>query len=179
MKNKSLLLEGIIYLVVGILLVVGVSGNQVIGWILSISLLIGGAAMILAGAIVEKTLSGQSGFSAAILLTFGLILMPVNGLCLFASYFPTLSMLMIVLGAVYLVDSVFGFASKRKLFGNLFILVLGAILFTFGMLLWFNVGGMMQYASLILGIVLICYAALILVAILTHKENLVVITVKK
>ena len=179
MKNKSLLLEGIIYLVVGILLVVGVSGNQIIGWILSISLLIGAAAMILTGALVEKSLSGQSGFSAAILLTLGLILMPADGLCLFAGYFPTLSMLMIVLGAVYLVDSIFGFVNKRALFGTIFVLVLGAILFTFGMLLWFNVGGMTQYSSLILGIVLICYAALILVAALTNKEDLIVITVKK
>ena len=179
MKNKSLLLEGIIYLVVGILLVVGISGNQVIGWILSIALLIGGAAMIVAGAMVEKTLSGQSGFSAAILLTLGLILMPVDGLCQFGAYFPALSMLMIVLGAIYLVDGIFGFISKRSLFGTLFVLVLGAVLFTFGMLLWFNVGGMMQYASLILGIVLICYSALIIFAVLAHKENLVVVTIKK
>ncbi len=178
MKNKSVLLQGILFLVLGILLCVGISGNEVLGWLLSISMLVSGAALVTVGAIMEKTLVGNNGYSGAILITLGLALMPVRGLCLFASYFQLISLLMIVIGALYLVDALCGFIGKRALIGNVFMLVLGALLLTFGFLLWFDVGGMMQYASLILGIAFIIYAVLLLVSALSNK-NILVIKLKK
>lgn len=178
MKNKSMLLRGIIYLVLGILLCVGVSGNQVLGWLVSISLLVGAAALIISGVILEKTLIGNSGFTGGILLTLGLALMPVQGICLFGSYYELISLLMIVLGALYLVDSIVGFVGKRNLVATICLFVIGALLFAFGMLLWFNVGGMKEYASLILGILFIVYSVLLLVAAFSNKDILV-IKVKK
>lgn len=177
MKNKSMLFRGIVYLVLGILLVVGVSGNQMIAWLLSISLLVGGAALVVAGAFSEKTLVGNLGFNGGILITLGLILLPVSGLGLFTRYFETLSMLMIVIGALYLLDSLYGFIGKRSLAGNVIMLVLGALLFTFGMLLWFDVGGMQRFASLILGIGIIVYAVLLLISAFT-KKNILIVKVK-
>ncbi len=178
MKNKSTLISGIIYLVVGILLCVGVSGNQVLGWLVSISLLVGAAALIISGVILEKTLIGNSGFTGGILLALGLAFMPVDGLCLFVAYYQLISLLMIVLGALYLVDAIVGFVGKRNLIGNITIAVLGALLFTFGMLLWFNVGGMRDYASLILGILFIVYSVLLIISALTNR-NILIIKAKK
>lgn len=178
MKNKSTLIRGIIYLVVGILLCVGISGNSILGWLLSISLIVGGSALIISGIIIEKTLVGNSGFNGAILLTLGIALMPVDGLGLFNAYFEIIALLMIVLGALYLVDSLIGFIGKRTLVANILMLILGAFLFTFGMLLWFNVGGLKQYASLILGIVFIIYSVLLLVSAFTNK-NIFIVKIKK
>lgn len=168
MKNKDILLRGIVFLVLGILLCIGVSGNDIIGWVLSISLLVGAAALLAAGFYVEKTMIGSYGTSGGILLAAALILMPP--IALFKSYYETISMLMIVFGALFLLDGLLSLAKKRNLIMCVTVLVLGAILFTFGMLLWFNVGDMQRFASLIIGVVFIVYAALLLVSGFTGKN---------
>ncbi len=178
MKNKQTLIQGIIYLVLGILLCVGVSGNTLLGWLISISLLTAGACFIVAGVIIEKSFIGSNGYSGAILLTLGLALLPVSPFALFTGYFQLIALLMIVLGALYLLDSLSGFMNKRFMTANVIMLVLAALLLTFGFLLWFNVGGLQQYASLILGIVFIIYAVLLIVSAITNKK-LIVIKLKK
>lgn len=178
MKNKSMLFRGIIYLVLGILFVVGVSGNSMIGWMISISLLVGGVAMIAGGAITEGTLVGNLGFNGGVLLTLGLILMPVSGLNLFSKYFEVLCMLMIVMGSLYLLDALFGFVGKRATVGNVVMLILGILLLTFGLLLWFDVGGMQHLASLFLGIGMIVYAVLLLISAISGK-NVIIVKVRR
>lgn len=178
MKNKQTLIQGIIYLVLGILLCVGISGNTLLGWLVSVSLLTAGACFIVAGVILEKTFIGGNGYSGAILLTLGLALLPVPAFSLFTGYFQLIALLMIVLGALYLLDSLVGFMNKRFMTANVIMLVLAALLLTFGFLLWFNVGGLQQYASLILGIIFIIYAVLLIVSAITNKK-LIVVKLKK
>ena len=168
MKKNDLLFSGLIYLVVGILLCVGVSGNEIIGWLLSIAMMIGGLAFIIANVIQTKTVVGNFGLAGGVLLTIGLALLPP--IALFGAYFEAISLLMIVFGALFMADSILGFANKRNTVGYVIILIIGALLFTFGMLLWFNVGNMKQFASLILGIVLIIYALLLLISAISGKN---------
>lgn len=170
MKNKDQVYQGIIYLIIGILLVIGISGNSIIGWILSISLLVCGGLLVILGYVHDYSLIGYYGMSGAVFVTLGLALLPP--IALFSSYFQAISLLMIVVGAFFIVDSIICFASKFAPMFAAIIFVIGALLFTFGMLLWFNVGNMQAYASLILGIVLIVYGGLLLISGITGKVNL-------
>ncbi len=173
MKKNDLIINGLVYLVIGILLCIGVSGNDMLGYLFSISLLVGGAVLVLANIITTRTILGNFGLAGGIMLTLGLALLPP--IALFKNYFELISLLMIVVGALFIGDSVLGMVNKRNMVGYVIILVIGAILFTFGMLLWFNVGNMKQFASLILGVVLIIYAALLFISGATGK-NLVGVT---
>ena len=176
MKKNDLILNGIIYLVIGILLCVGVSGNDIIGWIFSGTLLVAGACLILASLIKTKAVLSSYGMTGAILITIGLL----PPIALFRSYFELISLMMIVIGALFLLDGVLGLANKRNTVGSLIILITGAILLTFGLLLWFNVGDLRRFASLILGIVLIIYAVLLLVSGFTGKSLVgTVVVIKK
>ena len=178
MKKNDLILNGIIYLVIGILLCVGVSGNDIIGWIFSGTLLVAGACLILASLIKTKAVLSSYGMTGAILITIGLALLPP--IALFRSYFELISLMMIVIGVLFLLDGVLGLANKRNTVGSLIILITGAILLTFGLLLWFNVGDLRRFASLILGIVLIIYAVLLLVSGFTGKSLVgTVVVIKK
>ncbi len=177
MKKNDLIINGIIYLVIGILLCVGVSGNAIIGWIFSITLLVAGGCLIVASLIKTKGVLSSFGMTGGILLTIGLALLPP--IALFGAYFELISLLMIVIGSLFILDGVLGLANKRNMAGCLVILITGAILFTFGMLLWFNVGDLRRFASLILGIVLIIYAVLLLVSGLTGKNLVGSVTIIK
>lgn len=176
MKKNDLIVNGVVYLVLGILLCIGVSGNDMIGYLLSVSMLVGAAVLIVANIIQTKSVLGNFGLAGGILLTLGLALFPP--IALFKSYFEVISLAMIVIGALFIADSILGFANKRNTVGYIIILIIGALLFTFGMLLWFNVGDMRRFASLILGIVFIIYAVLLLISALTGKD-LVGVTERK
>ena len=85
-------------------------------------------------------------------------------------------MIMMVLGAIFLADSVLGFVYRRKLMGNIVVLITGAAMFTIGICLWL-IEEFQDFAGLMLGIFFIVYSVILLISLVT-KKDILVITVK-
>lgn len=177
--NLTDVVKAIVYIVLGVLLCCSViDANTLPNWLVSISLMVAGGVLLLTSIIAFKTLIGtDSGTSGVLLFAVGLFLLPS-----LPNYQPLnwvwgAALLMMIFGVAYMIEGLLGLVSKRNAAANIFLLIFGAAVFALGICLWL-IDDFRQFAGLMLGIMLIVYGTIKLIAILTHKDIYIVHTSK-
>ena len=176
MKTSNIL-KTVVFMVLGILLCCSViDPNSLINWIISASFLAGGIVFLLASLVVSHSLMTDSGLMGGLLLAIGIFLLPslLGGQSI--NWMGGIAMIMMVVGAIFLSDSVLGFVYRRKVMGNIVVLITGAAMFTIGICLWL-IEEFQDFAGLMLGIFFIVYSVILLISLVT-KKDILVITVK-
>lgn len=160
-----MLVEAIVFIVVGILFCCSLSVDNIISYFLGTVLLLGGLITFGAALIERKTVMCSEGLSAAAMMTVGI-------LCFIESlpFVDLLAMFLIVMGAFMLFDGLLGLALKKKAVPMIVELVLGAIIFTLGMCLWF-IGDFRQYTEIVVGVIFIVIGVLLLTASLIYGNK--------
>ena len=118
----------IIYIVLGVLLCISlINVDQILSYVLGIALIIAAVAFLVIDFVKLKELLPSTIIVCAFLLAvgIGIIIWPFG----FTYY---LSMLVLVLGALLLVEGIIWLIKKRPLFTSVGILVVGAAALTFG-----------------------------------------------
>jgi hypothetical protein len=176
--KKETLIQSIVYIVIGVLLCLSVINfNEMMGWMIGLSLLIAGVLLILISAVSMKSLLTINGLAGSLLVAFGLLFIPncVPGVGL--AYDLIIALIMMTLGALFLVEAFIGIFNKRPTVGTVVLFLFGAAFFTVGMLLWF-LPEFRRFAGLMLGIFLIVYGVLIIISAAT-KKDFIIVEVKK
>lgn len=174
MKSRTTnILKIVLFLVLGILLCCSViDPNTMLNWMLSISMLIAGSALLVLSLAVTKSLLTDTGLSGGFLIALGVYMLPslTGGI----NWMSVISIVMMVIGCVFIVDGILGFFTlKNATVRNLVALILGAALFTVGICLWL-IEDFRNFAGLMLGIFFILYSVIELISLLTHKDILVI-----
>lgn len=171
------LLPSIGLMVLGILFLLGGVGTlvQVMNWVAAIVLLICGVILIIMGIVRTKSILNTSGFVGALLLLVGLAWLPVDGLKLigFDTFLKLGILALVVLGSMFVIDSIIGFIARRSTSGCVVELVLGLVAVLLGILV-LVIPAMAQAANYVVGAVLVLIGLVYLIDTLTGKLNLVV-----
>lgn len=165
------LMKAIIFMVIGILLCLSVIGvNSFLNWMIAISLIVGGVSLVALSLSAVRTIMTDTGLLGGAVLGLGVYCIPVIG---GFDFLGIISMIMMVIGALLVVDAVIGFALRRMLLGNTLILISGAAAFSIGICLWL-IPDFRKFAGLMLGIFFIAYAIMLLIEATTRKEIIVI-----
>ena len=176
MKTSNIL-KTVLFMVLGILLCCSViDPNSLMNWMIAAAFLAGGIVFLLASLVVSHSLMTDSGLMGGLLLALGIFFLPSLPGGQLINWMGGISMIMMVLGAIFLADSVLGFVYRRKLMGNIVVLITGAAMFTIGICLWL-IEEFQDFAGLMLGIFFIVYSVILLSSLVT-KKDILVITVK-
>lgn len=166
--------KAILFMVLGILLCCSViNPNSMINWIISIAFLLGGTFLLCFSLATLHSLLTDTGISAALVIALGIFFLPALPGSLQIDWMGGISMVMMVVGALFMVESLIGFARKRSLASNLIILIFGAVAFTLGICLWL-IESFREYSGLMLGILFILYSVCIMISLITKKDILVI-----
>jgi uncharacterized membrane protein HdeD (DUF308 family) len=176
-ENKTqTLMKAVICLLIGILLCLSIIGiNGFLNWMMGISLIVGGLTMITLSLIAAKTIMTDMGLVGGAILSVGVYCLPVVA---GFDFLRIIAMIMMVVGALLMVDGLVGFGYKRALVGNVVVFVLGAATFTVGICLWL-LPKFTNYAGVMLGIFFIINAVILFVEAVTEKEIIVIAKSKK
>lgn len=164
------LIISIVLMIVGILfccsLAMGINGLSVITGIL---LLICGIVMIISSIAREKFIFKKSGMIGVLLSSLG-ILFIVNKLA--GVIFALIPWFLIVLGCVLIVDAFLGKYSRKEnnLVEFIIKIVLGSIAIILGLCLKL-IDGFLEYAVLILGILMLVYSIYLVFNIIFKKQS--------
>ncbi len=161
-QKTMLLLQGVVLLAIGILLCCSVSLTKIVNVVLGVALLLGGLVNLLACFMEHKSVIRTEGVFASALIAMGI-------LCFIQNLFPVdalIRMFIIVVGAIALLDGLLGLlpAVNRKKVPTLVEALVGAVLLTLGLCLWF-ISDFAHYASLVLGIGFILLSILLFVSV--------------
>lgn len=171
-KNSKLttLIEAVVILVVGILFccsnAMGTEALSIIGGIVFITM---GSFAILSGIVLERRIFGPSGIGGAFMLAFGIFFIVANVMGQYLFMF--LPLLLIVLGAVILVDALLAILGKDNATSIVLELAIGVVALVLGICLW-CIDDFRQAAGIVLGIVLIIYAIILVIEALSSKKLL-------
>lgn len=159
-QRNMLLIQGVVLLVIGILLCLG-KITQAVNIILGVALLLGGLVNIVVCFMEHKSVIRTEG-------VFGSALIATGILCFIQGLIPVdrlIMMFLIVVGAITFVDGLLGLlpAVNRKKVPTLVEALVGAVLLTLGLCLWF-IPDFAQFASLVLGIAFIVLAVLLFIS---------------
>lgn len=175
MKSKtSNLFRAILFMVLGILLCCSViNPNSMIDWIISISFLIGGTFLLILSFITMHSFLTETGLSAGFVIALGILFLPALPGGFDIDWMGGISMVMMTIGALFIVESLIGFGQKRSTVSNICILCFGAVAFTLGICLWL-IDSFRSYSGLMLGILFILYSIVLIVSIATSKDIMVI-----
>ena len=167
-NNVKQIVIACVLLVLGILFCVSVAALDVINTIIGIGFIAVGAALLIMELVKTKGIATSSGLIGGILIAFGIAIILLNWLGALATL---LILAMMVVGAIFLVDSVLLIAvrDKKNTKGFLIEFAIGAVTFTLGMCLWF-IPEFRQFANLVFGIILILYAVYLIVDVVIKKK---------
>ena len=160
---KSLLLACVV-MVLGILFCCSLSmGVTAISVLIGIIIIACGALYIIGSLVNKKSLMTMDGVVGAVIIAFGVLFIANELVWLIVAYIPWLLM---AIGIVAIVDAFLSyFLRKEKGVGKmLFLLLLGAISLALGICLRF-IDGFIDYASLVLGLVMVCYAIYVIFSV--------------
>lgn len=165
---KNIVIASVL-LVLGILFCFSSSmGNKALSWIIGTALIISGILSVISSYTIKKSVFTSDGIIGAAIAAFGILF---AGNTLSWVIFDYIPFLLMCVGLVIVVDA---FIKKFKNNENskfVFELILGVLTLSLGACLKF-VNGFADFASLMLGIVLIVYAVYSIIAIfLKNKEN--------
>ena len=174
-NNVKPFIFSITLLILGILfccsLSIGIGGLSIIIGIVLI--LIGIALLIKAMIIMNSGLITSSGIWGVITLSFGIVFLIEK---LAGIIFVFIPWLLIVLGSVFVIDALLFrfYKNNDKLITFVVEIIIGVISLILGILL-VVIDGFMEYASIVLGIIMIVYAVLLITKTLKNKNQLTVI----
>lgn len=176
MKTTNIL-KSILFMVLGILLCCSViNPNSLLNWMISIAFLVTGAMFLCMSLVAARSLLTDTGLSGGLILALGVFFLPTLPGGMAINWMGGISMVMMVIGALLLVDSFLGFGYHRSNAGNITVCILGAALLAIGLCLWL-IEDFRQFAGLMLGIFFIIYAVLLFISII-RKKDIFVINVK-
>ena len=174
-SNKSLsetnvrqLVIASILIVLGVLFCVSLAALDIINIIIGAAFIVVGAVLLILEVIKNKSLVTGSGIFGGLLIAFGIAIIIGQLLGVLVSF---LILVLIVLGAILIVDSVLLIAvrNKKNVTGFVIELMIGIVAFVLGMCLWF-IPEFQRFANLIFGIVLIFYGAYLIVDVIVRKK---------
>lgn len=173
MKTSNIL-KTVLFMVLGILLCCSViDPNSLMNWMIAAAFLAGGIVFLLVSFIASHSFLTDSALTGGLLLSLGIFFLPSLPGGQLINWMGGISMIMMVIGALFLVDAILGFAYRRKIAGNVVVLVTGAAVFTIGICLWL-IEEFQEFAGLMLGIFFIVYSVMLLVSLVTKKDILVI-----
>ena len=148
-SKGMLIIESTILLVIGILFCCSVSVDSMVNYCLGILLILCGVFSIVTAYIQRHTAFSVEGLSAAGLIALGVFCFVVG-----FNFTAFIDLFLITTGALLLLDGLIGLTLKRNTNGIIVELVLGAIMLTLGLCLWFipNFG---KYSEVVMGVIFI------------------------
>lgn len=162
--------KAVLIIVIGILLCCSIiDPSEMLNWTISIALLVIGVALLAYSIGIMKTFVTDVGLAGALALAIGILFLPALQGGLMINWMSVIAMILMVIGAAFLVDGVVGFILNKRHTRNSIILVLGAVGLTLGLCLWL-IPEFRKFAGLMLGIFLICYGILLMVPVFTNKK---------
>lgn len=173
MKTSNIL-KSVLFMVLGILLCCSViNPDSLLNWMISITFLVAGAVYIIISFAVAHSFLTDTALSGGLVLALGIFFLPTlpGGQAIY--WMGGISMVMMVVGALLLVDALLGLCYRRNITGNVVVLILGAALLTIGLCLWL-IEDFRAFAGLMLGIFFIIYSVILLVSLITKKDIMVI-----
>lgn len=160
-SKTVLLVQAVVLLVVGILLCCSVALDNIVNVILGVVFLIGGLINVVTCFMEHKSLIRTEGVFGSALIAFGLLCFLDNAIPL--TQFITL--FIVVVGAIALVDGLLGLLPqvKRKRVPTIVEAVVGAVLLTLGLCLYF-IPDFQRFASIFLGVAFILLSVFLFVS---------------
>ncbi len=155
-----------VYIVLGVLLCIAmINVNQILSIMIGVTLIVGGVALFALDIYKYKELLPITIMTSTFLLGFGIgiLIAPFD----FTYY---LSMLILVGGALMIVEGIIWLIKHRNIFTTVGIIVIGAVAITFG-ICFLCIADFRQFCSLVLGIVLIFLGVINLIAALLSKPK--------
>lgn len=161
--KQMMLIEAIVFLVLGILFCCSVAVDQMLGTVLGIALLVCGLLLLITSWVQHKIAVSAEGITSSLLIALGIIcfIQPPQ-------LNKIIAMFLIVLGGILLVDGVLGLAVKnlhRKTASAAIEAIVGAGSLTLGLCLYL-INDFQRYAGVVLGVIFILLGILFLIYIL-------------
>ena len=174
-NRVSSTLKSIIYIVLGILLCCSIiDADNLPNWLISISMIVSGSAMILVSLILLRSILSDMGSTGTILLGFGIFFLPALPHYQNIQWVWGIALLMMILGCAYFLEGILRILRKDKGMGiNIYLMLFGAAVFALGICLWL-IDSFRAYAGLMMGICFIVYGVLYLIGLATHKDILII-----
>lgn len=164
--NSKKMIASVIMLVLGILfccsLAIGITGLSVI---IGTALILAGAILLVGQILNKSSLIQANGIIGSSILAFGIVVISYKLAGIIFTYIPWL---LIVFGVVLVLDAILKKVANAENTATFVVkLVIGVLAFVLGLCL-ILIDGFMEYAAIMLGIIMISYAIYILIA---NKNN--------
>jgi len=163
------IISAAVLLIIGILLCIEPAVGDVISIIIGVAFLAAAAILIIYSLVQEKSIITGVALLGGILLVIGLMFVVDQSTFKIVNYCAT--WLLIVFGAIFIVDSIIRIAwrNRKDVVGFVIEFLIGAAAFTIGMCMRF-VDEFRGYEILILGLVIVIYALYLLVFTFLGKK---------
>ena len=168
-QTRSIIYAAVL-LVIGLMLAISPAvALDTLSIIIGVGFLVAAAILIIGSLVQEKSIITGSALLGGILLALGLMFIVDYAIGIITA---CAIWIMIVFGAILIVDSVLRIAlrNKKDIVGFVVEFVIGAVSFTLGMCLRF-VDGFAEYTLLILGLIIMVYAIYVLVFAFVGKKK--------
>lgn len=157
-----------VLLVLGVLFCFSSSmGNKALSWIIGTALIISGVLNVISSYTIKKSVFTSDGIMGAAISAFGILFAGNTLSWVIFNYIPFLLM---CVGLVITVDAFIKKFKDNETSKFVFELILGVLTLSLGVCLKF-INGFADFASLILGIVLIIYAIYLIIAIFLKNKK--------
>lgn len=168
--NKTILImEGVMFVVVGILFCCSVNAGYLLNVFIGIVLLIAGLFSLGSCMFLKRTTMAPEGLVSAFIIALGV-------LCFIEDlhFIELIILFMIVLGSIFLADGLLGLSVfKRRTVPMVTEMVIGVFAFVLGMCLWF-IPSFGKFAEIVMGAILIIAGLFYLVSALYPKAYIVI-----